>query len=133
MYPEPRARRSRRQDRRSRHLPAALTAEEAIEEILHVTLLRAVIVALLAVAPPFLGVALCFGSDSVLMFTTAGPTCFTICEKPFESVTGEGITSARASDESTFCSLPLTFRVRTEPARIPTESVASSVKLVVRG
>ncbi len=30
------------------------------------------------------------GQDSVLMFTTAGPTCFAILEKPFESVTGLG-------------------------------------------
>ena len=57
-----------------------------------------------------------FGSSSVLMFTTAGPTCLTIWEKPLESTTGEGITRGLASDESILaCSLPLTFRVRTEP------------------
>ena len=26
------------------------------------------------------------------MFTTAGPTCLTICEKPLERATGEGMT-----------------------------------------
>ena len=54
------------------------------------------------------------------MFTTAGPTCLTIWEKPFERVTGLGMTRGRASELSTFCcSLPLTSRVSTEPARMP--------------
>ena len=48
-------------------------------------------------------------SDSVLMLTTAGLTCLTICEKPFESEVGDGITRGFASVESTdCCSLPLT-------------------------
>jgi len=38
----------------------------------------------------------CLGSDSVLMLTTAGPTCLTICEKPLESDVGEGMTSGLA-------------------------------------
>ena len=41
------------------------------------------------------------GSSSVLILTTAGPTCLTICEKPLESATGEGMTRGFASEEST--------------------------------
>ncbi len=72
------------------------------------------------------------GSSSVLMLTTAGPTSLTICEKPLDKVTGLGMISGRASEESTVCcSLPLTLRVSTEPANIPTERVPISTKVVV--
>jgi hypothetical protein len=44
-------------------------------------------------------------------------------------VAGLGMVSGRASEESTVCSLPLTERVKMEPARMPKESVASSAKV----
>src|ERR1035438_2134980 len=72
------------------------------------------------------------GRVMVLMLTTAGPTCFAILEKSLERLTGFGTVSGRASEESTVCSLPLTPRVIREPARMPTESVASSAKVAVR-
>ena len=40
------------------------------------------------------------------MLTTAGPTCLTICEKPFESAAGDGMTMGRASDESDLLLFP---------------------------
>ena len=72
----------------------------------------------------------CLGSDSVLMFTTAGPTCLTMAEKPLERVTGLGSTSGRASLESTpFCPA-LTLPVIMEPARTPMERAARMPKVV---
>ncbi len=75
----------------------------------------------------------CLGMDSVLMLTTAGLTCLTIWAKPLERVTGLGMTMGRASELSTCCcSLPLTSRVRTEPARMPMVRVESRVKVAAR-
>ena len=50
----------------------------------------------------------CLGSVTVLMFTTAGPTCLVILENSLDIMTGFGTVSGRASEESTACSLPLT-------------------------
>ncbi len=70
---------------------AALAAEEAIEEVLHVALVGLVVSATRGRWPRRRGWrADCLGRDSVLMLTTAGPTCLTICEKPFERVTAMG-------------------------------------------
>src|ERR1700728_842672 len=70
-----------------------------------------------------------FGRISVLMFTTAGPTCFAIAEKPFDSVTGFGTCSGFASLLSTEACLALTRPVNIDPARTPAESVARIVKV----
>ena len=136
MKPEPRARRSVPPSAAVAVVTlAALAAEEAVEEVLHVALLVVVIAVLGGPALPrrLRVLADCLGISSVLMLTTAGPTCLTIWEKPLERVTGEGMTRGWASEVSTLaCSLPLTLRVRTEPTRMPIESVARSVKVVVR-
>ena len=67
------------------------------------------------------------------MFTTAGPTCFTMAEKPLERVTGFGSAIGRASVESMRCdSLPLTLPVTTEPSRIPAESTARRATVAER-
>ena len=118
---------------------ATLAAEEAVEEVLHVAgvcwLVIVAVVGLLAAAAGR-GGGVCWrtawAGSSVLMLTTAGPTCLAILEKSLDRVTGLGMMSGRASEESTVCSLPLTVRVRTEPARMPSESVASRAKVVVR-
>ena len=51
---------------------------------------------------------LAFGSCSVLMFTTAGPTCFAIVEKVLDSTFALGTWSGFASELSTLLSWPLT-------------------------
>jgi hypothetical protein len=68
-----------------------------------------------------------------LLATTAGPTCFTIWEKPLDNVTGLGMVSGRASVElDCWASLPLTLDVRTLPARMPIETAARMVKVTPR-
>ena len=109
-----------------------LVAEEAAEEVLHVLLVFGVLAApgRGRLRRAGAGLAIC----SVLMLTTAGPTFLAICEKPFESVTGEGIERGRASVELTCCcsSLPETLLVRTEPASRPIESAERMVKAGTR-
>ena len=137
MKPEPRALRSPPIAVAIVVTVATLAAEEAVEEVLHVAL-----VLLSSSSPSACGVALAaaVAVDGGLLGQGLGVDVddggADLLDDLREAV-GEG--DGRGDDEGLCvggvdgcCSLPLTLWVRTEPTRMPTESVASRVKVVAR-